>query len=255
MNKFNDDRGFIETNINQGVGRVVFGHPSHNALPTKLLRDLATVLNELSNNEEVKVIVLSSNGDRTFCAGASFDELVAIQNEDEGKEFFSGFAYVINAIRLNNKLVVGQAQGKAIGGGVGLLAACDYCFATANASIRLSELKLNIGPFVIASAVERKIGLANFTDLALNPDEWKDPHWSKERGLYQEVLADKAEMENAVNLFCEKMVSYAPNALMALKRVFWTGTDHWDTLLFERATISGRMIVAEETKQVLKGLK
>jgi len=255
MNEFRDDKGFVKTEISaHGIAQIIFGHPSHNAFPAQLLKDLAATIDEVGKNKEVRVIVLKSNGEKTYCAGASFDELIKIDSESAGKIFFSGFAYVINAIRLCKKIVVGQVQGKAIGGGVGLAAACDYCFATDHASIRLSELGINIGPFVIAPAVQRKIGLAAFTELSLNPDQWRNAVWAKEKGLYQETFTTIEEMEKAVNIFCKKFTDYSLEALKALKNILWENTSHWDGLLLERAAISGKLVMTPEAKESLENL-
>jgi len=256
MDKLKDERGFVRTETDgRGISRILFGHPSHNAFPGELLKDLAATIYEIGKNDDVRIILLKSEGNRTFCAGASFDELLQIDSEAAGKTFFSGFAYVINAIRLCKKIVIGQVQGKAIGGGVGLAAACDYCFATEQASIRLSELGINIGPFVISPVVQRKIGLVNFTELALNPDQWRNAAWAKEKGLYQEIFPTIEAMEIAVHEFCYKLSTYNPNALKALKKIFWENTDHWDKLLFDRAAISGKLVMSKEAKDSLKTIK
>src|SRR5690554_44412 len=252
MTSYKDDRGFINTKINDlGIACITFFHPSHNSFPRKQLEELATKINDLSNNDEVKLILLESEGDQTFCAGASFDELLTINTRAAGKQFFSGFALVINAIRLSKKIVVCKVQGKAIGGGMGLAAACDYCFATEHADVRLSELSVNLGPFVIAPAVERKIGLSAFITLTLNPDEYKDAKWAKNHGLFQEVYPDLESMNDAVHTFCKRLCSYNTEVLSDLKSVFWHNTDHWDTLLIERADISGKLLLSEKTKASL----
>ncbi len=242
----------IETN---GLATITFSHPSHNSFPSELLKTLAAHIFGMGKNDKVKVILLQSSGNRTFCAGASFDELIAIESEAAGKIFFSGFAYVINAIRLCGKIVVGRVQGKAIGGGVGLAAACDYCFASEQASIRLSELGIAIGPFVIAPAVQRKIGLVNFTALSLNPDQWRSANWAKEKGLFQEVFPSVQEMDAAVNEFCDRLASYSPEALKGLKTIFWEGTESWDELLFNRAAISGKLVMTPEARERLLAFK
>lgn len=256
MAVYKDERGFINSEIDEhGIACITFYHPSHNSFPRKQLEELATKIDNLSKKEEVNLILLQSKGDRSFCAGASFDELLTIKTRAAGKEFFSGFALVINAIRLSKKLVVCKVQGKAIGGGMGLAAACDYCFATEQASIRLSELGVNMGPFVIAPAVERKIGLSAFIKLSLNPDEYKDAQWAKDHGLFQEVYPDSERMEKAVQAFCIRLSSYNTEVLADLKSVFWHDTDHWDKLLFKRADISGKLVLSKETKASLLAFK
>lgn len=243
---------YIETN---GVANITFSHPSHNSFPSELLKTLAAHIYEMRKNDRVKVILLQSSGDRTFCAGASFDELLAVETEAAGKIFFSGFAYVINAIRLCGKIVVGRIQGKAVGGGVGLAAACDYCLATEQASIRLSELGIAIGPFVIAPAVQRKIGLVSFTELSLNPDQWRSAAWAKEKGLFQEVYSSIEELDPKVQEFCDRLAGYSPEALKGLKTIFWENTESWDKLLFDRAAISGKLVMTPEARERLLAFK
>ena len=256
MDIYTDERGFIKKDLNtNGIATITFYHPSHNSFPSAQLEELASLLLETGEDKQVKVIVLKSEGERTFCSGASFDELLSITTRGAGKKFFSGFAHVINAIRLNRKIVISQVQGKAIGGGMGLAAACDYCFATEFASVRLSELGVNMGPIVIAPAVQRKIGLAAFTELTFNPDQYRDAQWAKTTGLFQEVYSDLPAMELAVKTFTERLITYNIEALSALKLILWEGTDHWGDLLYERADLSGKLVLSEETKAGLQAFK
>ncbi len=247
--------GSLYTSIENRIATVEFGHPASNSFVAELLARLADELKELSKKEEVSLIVLKSEGDRAFCAGASFDELVAVSNLEEGKAFFSGFANVINAMRTCKKLIVGRVQGKAVGGGVGLIAACDYAFAVEDASIKLSELTIGIGPFVIAPAVERKIGNAGLAELSLAPTEWKNAYWGKEKGLFARVFENNKEMDEELHLFTTKLASYNPQALMDMKSVLWEGTGHWDSLLSERAELSGKLVLSDFTKQALDKFK
>jgi methylglutaconyl-CoA hydratase len=194
---------------------------------------------------------LKSGGDRTFCAGASFDELKSISNPTEGELFFSGFANVLNSIRTSKKLIIGRIQGKAVGGGVGIASAVDYCFATKYASIKLSELGIGIGPFVIGPAVERKIGLSNFAHLSLDFDKFFDAQWAKEKGLYQEVFESATEMDERVSEFCQKLAKTNPEARTAMKTTFWEGTHNWPTIMKSRAAISGTLVLSDFTKNAL----
>jgi methylglutaconyl-CoA hydratase len=256
MDIFKDERSSIVSEIDKnGIATITFYHPSHNSFTRQKLEEFSTKINDLGKMKEVKIILLRSKGEGTFCSGASFDELLTLKTRETAKDFFSGFALVINEIRRSEKIVVGQVQGKAIGGGVGLAAACDYCFATESALIRLSELSVNMGPFVIAPAVERKIGLAAFTKLTLNPNLYKSARWAKEHGLYQEVFPSIESMKDAVQSFCISLCGYNPEALTELKKVFWHGTAHWETLLHERADISGKLALNKETKERLKAFK
>ena len=247
--------GSLYTKIQNNIATIEFGHPASNSFPSELLERLRKELMLIGSKNEVSVIVLQSEGDRAFCAGASFDELVAISNIEEGKKFFSGFANVINAMRSCGKLIVGKIQGKTVGGGVGLAAACDYVLATENAAIKLSELTIGIGPFVIEPAVSRKIGIAATAQLTLDATNWQNAYWAKEKGLYAKVFETKKELDNEVDLLTEKLASYNPAALLEMKKALWKGTENWETLLAERAAISGELVLSDFTKKALQKFK
>lgn len=247
--------GSLYTSIQSKVAEITFGHPAGNSFPSALLERLVQELNLVSKNPDVNVVLIKSEGDKTFCAGASFDELLAIDSHESGKAFFSGFANVINAMRTCSKLVVGQVQGKAVGGGVGLIAACDYALATEAAAIKLSELSIGIGPFVIAPAIERKMGKAALAELALAPETWQNAYWAKEKGLYARVFETVDELQKETLFFTEKLASYNPEALSNMKKVFWEGTEHWETLLLKRAAISGDLVQSTFTKSALSNFK
>ncbi|MDG2193613.1 MAG: enoyl-CoA hydratase/isomerase family protein [Polaribacter sp.] len=247
--------GSLYTNIENRIATLEFGHPASNSFPRVLLDRLTKELNSLSENKEVSVIVLTSEGDKAFCGGASFDELVSIATLEEGKIFFSGFANVINAMRKCTKVIVGRVQGKAVGGGVGLAAACDYVLATEAAAIKLSELTIGIGPFVIAPAVERKIGIAGLSELTLTATEWKNAYWAKEKGLYAKVFETQHELNKEVNILASKLATYNPSALKEIKKNLWKGTENWDSLLLERAEISGTLVLSDTTKKALEKFK
>lgn len=247
--------GSLYTKIANGIATVEFGHPASNSFVSELLARLAKEFHKLAINSEVSVIVLKSEGERAFCAGASFDELVAISNLEEGKLFFSGFASVINAMRKCPKPIIGRVQGKTVGGGVGLASACDYVHATVEAAIKLSEISIGIGPFVIAPAVERKMGKAALAELSLYPTEWKNAYWAKEKGLYAKVYDSIPEMDKELDIHLQKLATYNPEALAEMKKVLWEGTEHWDQLLLERAEASGKMALSPNTKQALEKFK
>ena len=246
---------FVTSGVQNGIGTVTFFHPQGNSLPAALLLRLAVEIEALGNNAEVKVIVLQSGGERAFCAGASFDELTAIKDIEAGTAFFSGFAAVINAMRKAPQFVVARIQGKAVGGGVGLAAAADYTFATTAAGVKLSELAIGIGPFVISPAVERKTGTPAFLQLSLNATEFKNAQWAKDQGLYAEVFDTIKEMDAAITAFAEKLAGYNPEAMHLLKRAAWEGTEHWDILLSRRAEMSGKLVLSSFTVNALAAFK
>lgn len=250
-----ENNGNLFTQIVNGVATVEFGHPASNSFPSVLLDRLTKELDQLSENSEVSVIILQSEGNRAFCAGASFDELIAISNLEEGKAFFSGFANVINAMRKCSKLILGRIQGKAVGGGVGLAAACDYVFATEFASIKLSEFTIGIGPFVIAPAVERKIGVSGLAELTLAASDWQTAYWAKDKGLYARVFENVEELDQELAVLANKLASYNTEALTQMKTVLWEGTEDWDKLLSERAEISGKLVLSDQTKKALEKFK
>jgi methylglutaconyl-CoA hydratase len=243
---------FIHQDLNNGIATISFYHPEHNSMPSDLLLKLTAIFEAAGKNDAIKVIILKSGGDKTFCSGASFQELCAINDEAAGKLFFSGFANVINAMRKCPKIIIGKIQGKAVGGGVGIAAATDYCLASQFASIKLSELTIGIGPFVVAPAIERKIGLAAFSQLTLDATTFYDASWAQNKGLYASVYENNEELEDAVQKLAQSFTSYNPEALIALKQILWKDTENWDELLRERAAISGKLILSPFTKEALK---
>lgn len=247
--------GKIETAIADGIATITFSHPAHNSLPARLLAQLKEAIEKAGQDDAVSVIILRSGGERTFCAGASFDELMAIEDDATGKEFFLGFARVINAIRKCPKFVLGRVQGKAIGGGVGLASATDYCVATRFAGIKLSELAIGIGPFVVGPAVARKMGQSAFQQLAINATALKSADWAREKGLYTEVFEDTKQMDAHLTELAQKLATSSPDAMRELKRVSWEGTEHWDELLNTRAAISGELVLSDFTRKAIAAFK
>lgn len=248
-------QGHVTSSIENGLLTIEFYHPMSNSLPGKLLAALATQITEGGTNDAVNVILLKSHGDRAFCAGASFDELASINDLDTGKIFFSGFANVINAMRKCPKLIIGRVQGKAVGGGVGLASSVDYCFATKHASVKLSELAVGIGPFVVGPAVERKLGLSGMSDLAINATEWRSAGWAHQRGLYNDIFETVEEMDEAIAALVKRLSNSNPEAMAGLKQIFWQGTEHWDELLASRASISGTLVLSDFTKNAIAAFK
>jgi methylglutaconyl-CoA hydratase len=246
---------YVKEHIGNGIATIEFFHPAHNSLPGDILAKLAATITEAGENDDVKVIILKSGGDRTFCAGASFKELINIEDAETGKVFFSGFANVINAMRKCPKFIIGRIQGKTVGGGVGVASATDFCMATKYAAIKLSELNVGIGPFVVGPAVERKLGLSGMSQIAIDANAFYDAEWARQKGLFAKVFDSTEELDEAVHAFAEQLCSYNPEAMGEMKKVFWQGTENWDELLAERAAISGRLVLSEFTKETLKRFK
>ena len=246
---------YVKQQIQNNIATIEFFHPEQNSLPGTILAQLANTITEVGTNNEVQVIILKSGGDRTFCAGASFQELIAIDDAATGKVFFSGFANVINAMRKCPKFIIGRIQGKTVGGGVGIAASTDYCMATQFASIKLSELNVGIGPFVVSPAIERKMGVSALSQIAIDANAFYDANWAREKGLYAQVFETIAEMDASVQAFAEHLCTYNPEAMLEMKKIFWRGTDNWDELLAERAAISGRLVLSDFTKEKLQKFK
>ena len=245
---------YVNLSVENGVGTIEFFHPKSNSLPGDLLKQLTKSITTASEREDIRIIILKSGGDSTFCAGASLDELIAIKAIDTGEAFFSGFANVINAARKCPKFIIGRVQGKAVGGGVGLASAADYCFATEYASVKLSELAIGIGPFVVGPSIERKIGLSAFCQLTINATKWQTAKWAKEKGLFAEVYDSAEEMDAAIKILTEKLASSNPKSMQGLKKIMWEGTDHWDKLLKKRAEISGKRVLSNFTRKTIEKL-
>jgi methylglutaconyl-CoA hydratase len=247
--------GHVKSEFHNGITTIEFFHPQSNSLPGKMLEQLAQVIHGAGNDDLTKVIILRSAGEKTFCAGASFDELSAISNEEEGLQFFSGFANVINAMRICPKFIIGRIQGKCVGGGAGLAAAVDYAIATEEAEIKLSELAVGIGPFVVGPAVERKIGKSAFSQLAIDATIWRTADWARRKGLYAEMHTDSAGMDESIHRLANVLMHSSPEAMAEMKKMFWKGTEQWDKLLIERAAISGRLVLSDFTKKAIEKFK
>ena len=247
--------GYVQSEIHKGVATIEFFHPQSNSLPGKLLDELAKEILYAGNNAEVRVIVLRSGGEKVFCAGASFDELSAIRTSEQGFAFFSGFANVINTMRKAPKLIIGRIHGKCVGGGVGLAAAVDYAIAVEGAEVKLSELSVGIGPFVVGPAVERKIGLSAFSQIAIDAGMWRNADWARRKGLFAELHPNVESMDESIERLAATLAASSPEAMTEMKKVLWKGTENWDTLLYERATISGRLILSEFSRAAIDQFK
>ena len=246
--------GTVSTAQRDGVAYVTFHHPKGNSLPGALLRELAASITRVGADPATRIIQLSSGGGGAFCAGASFDELVAITNAQDGQEFFSGFSRVILAMLRVPQFVITRVHGRAAGGAVGLIAASDLSFAVRSATAKLSELAIGIGPFVVGPVIERKIGLAAFSAMAVDAD-WRDAAWGERHGLYSHLCDDVAALDTAIDAEVRKLAACNPEAMTQLKRVFWSGTEHWETLLAERALMSGTMVLSDFTRQAISSFK
>lgn len=245
---------YVKSHTEHGITTIEFFHPQSNSLPIKILDTLAQEIHYAGTHDS-KVVILKSSGDGAFCAGASFNELAAVQNEQQGIEFFCGFADVINAMRKCKKLIIGRIHGKCVGGGVGLAGAVDYAVALKTAEVRLSEVALGLGPFVVGAAIERKIGTSAFSQLAIDALLWRNAEWAKHKGLFAEVHESAEEMDESIYRLANTLAHFNPDAMAEMKRMFWKGTENWDYLLKERATISGRLVLSDFTKNAIKNFK
>ena len=247
--------GYVKSETHKGITSIEFFHPQSNSLPGKILHDLSIAIKQAGQDPDTNVIILRSAGEKAFCAGASFDELVAIKNEKEGLEFFTGFAHVINAMRLCPKFIIGRIHGKCVGGGVGLAASVDYAIATEAAEVRLSELAVGIGPFVVGPAVEKKIGTSAFSQLSIDAAHWRNADWARRKGLFAELHSTTEEMDESLQRLANTLSQSNPEAMTEMKKIFWKGTEHWDHLLIDRAKISGKLVLSEFTKNAIAKFK
>ncbi len=247
--------GYVKSELHNGITTIEFFHPQGNSLPGGILEELTGAIHSAGNDDQVRLIILRSAGDKAFCGGASFDELKAIQSKEQGQQFFSGFANVINAMRNCPKFIIGRIHGKCVGGGVGIASAVDYAIAVESVEIKLSELAIGIGPFVVGPAVERKIGLSAFTQLAIDAGKWRSGDWARKKGLFAELHPNIDSMDEAIERLSGALVQSSPEAMAALKKIFWQGTEHWDQLLPERAAISGELVLSEFTKKAIDRFK
>jgi methylglutaconyl-CoA hydratase len=246
--------GYVNSHTEHGITTIEFFHPQSNSLPGKILDELAQEIH-YAGTHDTKVVILKSGGEGAFCAGASFDELIAVNNGKEGMDFFIGFANVINAMRKCPKLIIGRIHGKCVGGGVGLAAAVDYAIATKEVEVKLSELAIGMGPFVVGPAIERKIGKSAFSQLAIDATLWRNADWAKQKGLFAEVHQSVNNMDESVYRLANTLAHSNPEAMAEMKKMFWQGTENWDLLLRERAAISGRLILSDFTKKAIDTFK
>jgi len=247
--------GYVKSETHKGITSIEFFHPQSNSLPGKILHDLSVAIKHAGPDPNTSVIILRSAGEKAFCAGASFEELIAIKNEKEGLDFFTGFAHVINAMRLCPKFIIGRIHGKCVGGGVGLAASVDYAIATEAAEVRLSELAVGIGPFVVGPAVERKIGTSAFSQLSIDAAHWRNADWARRKGLFAELHSTTDEMDESLQRLANTLSQSNHDAMAEMKKIFWKGTEHWDHLLIDRARISGRLVLSEFTKNAIAKFK
>ena len=243
--------GYVKVEKHNAITSIEFFHPQSNSLPGKILEELANEIHSAAYAEDTNVIILRSGGERAFCAGASFDELLAIKNKEEGLRFFSGFAHVINAMRKCPRLIIARIQGKCVGGGVGLAAAADYAIAVEGADVKLSELAMGIGPFVVGPVLERKMGLSSFSQLAIDASLWRSADWARRKGIYAELHPTITDMDESVRRLAHTLSHSSPDAMAELKKIIWKGTDHWDDLLIERAAISGRLVLSDFARSAI----
>lgn len=250
----NLEEGYVKSSLSNGIYTIEFFHPKGNSLPGSLLSLLVQHLHR-ADGPGTKVIVLRSGGDGAFCGGASFDELISISNEEEAFHFFMGFANVINEMRKSDKLIIVRVHGKVVGGGVGIAAAGDYTIACEPAQVKLSELSLGIGPFTISPAVQRKIGISAFSQLAIDAGMWRSSQWAKIKALFSEVHPSVESMDESIERLSNVLSHYSSDAMTEMKRVFWAGYESWDDLLPQRARISARLLLNEHTKATLQKIK
>jgi len=247
--------GHVKVERHAGITTIEFFHPQSNSLPGRLLEELTGQVHAAGNDAETRVVILRSGGEKAFCAGASFDELLAIDNEEQGLQFFGGFAHLINAMRKCPHFIIVRIQGKCVGGGVGLASAADYAIALEGADIKLSELAIGIGPFVVGPAVERKMGVAAFSHLSIDASMWRSADWARRCGLYAELHADPASMDESIRRLADSLAHANPQAMARMKEMFWKGTEHWDRLLLERAAVSGRLILSDFSRNAIQKFK
>lgn len=245
---------FVTTIVENHIAKITFGTPKSNSLPGEILEKLASTLLEEGAKNEVKAILLQSAGEKAFCAGASFDELLEINDLETSKIFFGGFAKVLNSMRNCKKIVVVRVQGKTTGGGVGIACGADYCFATQEAALALTEINLGIGPFVIGPYVERKIGKSQFTAMAIDA-EFRSALWAKEHSIYHSVSESIEEMDLQLSDFLNKLSTRSDEALSLIKKVSWEGTEHFDQLSPERIVMSASLILEKSAKERIESIK
>ena len=248
-------QGVVTLKNENKVGKIHFFHPKGNCLPTEIIKSIVDCLNQAEKDPDINVIILESGGSSSFCSGASLSELKSIRNIETGTTFFMGFAKLLNTIRKMSKFILARVHGKVVGGGVGLVSACDYAFATEKASIKLSELSIGLGPYVIEPALTRKIGNTAFTQLSIDSSNWKSASWGIEKGIYAHLSPDIVEMDKALNQKAQLIASYTLEACSQLRKLHWKNTQHWETELSKNAKITAQLALSDYSQNFLKSIK
>ncbi len=248
------NKGFVNQEIKNNISEITFGTQKSNSLPGEILELLAETILESGKDQSVKAILLKSEGEKAFCAGASFDELLEIEELEKSKIFFGGFAKVLNAMRSCGKLVIVRVQGKTTGGGVGIACAADYCFATKDSAMALTELNLGIGPFVIGPFVERKVGKSAYSAMSIDAD-FRSADWCEKHDVYHSVSENISEMDEEIKAFMEKLSTRSSEALALIKKVSWEGTEHFAQLMPERILMSASLILEDSAKENIGKIK
>ncbi len=213
----------IDIGFNGPVATVTLNRPdSHNAFNPEMIGAITAAFRSLGDNPVVRVIVLTGRG-RSFCAGAdvgymretadyTFEENVA-----DGQAIFD----LMQAVDSCPKAVVGRINGAAIGGGAGLTACCDIAIAVERAKFAFSEVRLGIVPAIISPFVVAKIGAANSREMFLTGERFLAPK-ALEIGLVQQVAADEAALDSAVQERVEQLLMAAPGAQADAKKLIRT---------------------------------
>ena len=220
--------GDVSLAVDEGVGTIEFSHPKGNSLPGALLRQLADGVQLLGEDEATRVIVLGSGGTGPFCAGASFDELVSIENEEEGQEFFSGFARVILAMIRAPKFVLVRVHGRAAGGGVGIAAAGGLHL---RGEERVGEAERAVGG---DRTVRRRAG-DRAADRARALLGAGGRHRLARCRVVRATRPVRARARTTWTRWTRRSALLAgalrvsnPAAMAEMKRTFWQGTEDWD---------------------------
>lgn len=245
------DSGTVVYTASPPLAHIEFYHPKGNSLPSRILEELTLAFRRASEEPDLRVITLQSRGDGAFCGGANLDELRAIRDFESGKAYFMRIAELLTAMRDTPGCIIAKVQGPAVGGGVGLIAASDFVCAGQDAPVRLSEVSLGIGPFVIGPAVIRKIGLSAFSTLSLDAGTWYDAHWARSFGLYNRVVESHVELDRVAEQLAGDLAASGPSAVTTLKRELWRGENDWPARLEESAEQSAKLLMTEHTQRLL----
>lgn len=216
----NEKEKIVLTELRDGVLHIYLNKPEkHNALDSKLIKELTDVFKS-SLSDDIRIIVLSGKG-KSFCSGADLQWMKEIINYDFNDNIRESneLAELLYTINRHPKPVIALVKGAAIGGGAGLMSACDIIIAEENTKIGFTEVRLGLAPAVISPFVVARLGYAKAKELFLT-GEILNAKKAFDIGLVN-IVTDDSNLEFELNKIVEMLSNNSPNAIKQIKELIY----------------------------------